>query len=65
MYYNGKHGKPVSVFLKNVHTQMTSKYKDQNSTATQEAKELQQFFQDLKNVAREGFEGKSLLDMAI
>ena len=65
MYYNGKHGKPVSVFLKSVHTQMTSKYKDQNSTATQEAKELQQFFQDLKNVAREGFEGKSFLDMAI
>ena len=52
MYYNGRRGKTVETFLTEVHKKMETKYSDNVATASQDAKELQLFFQELKTAAR-------------
>lgn len=67
MYYNGKrNGITVHQFMEQVHASMKLKYSSSNTTYSHDiiqAKQLQQFFQDLKTVANGGL--SNFFDQAI
>lgn len=65
MYYNGKRGKSVSTFMKEVHTKMKVKYQDKNIEAQKQAQELQLFFQELKMAARYGINSQNFVNSMI
>ena len=52
MYYAGKRGVHVSTFMGEVHNAMIAKYTSQKSEEAIKAKELQNFFQELKNASK-------------
>ena len=51
MYYNGKSGYHVSSFVHEVHRAMENKYVKKDDPIIQDAKKIQEFFQDLKSAA--------------
>ena len=53
MYYNGKKGMHTTVFLNEVHARVYQKYITQQDQDVILAKKLQDFFQNLKNAAKD------------
>ena len=65
MYYNGQRGMHVSTFLEMVHGAMEAKYGARKANSTAEAKELQDFFQELKYAAQHRDEENFIQDEVI